>query len=145
LRRIEPDCLLPGFHRIPQAEPGLTLDLLSAPIDAALGQLSARVDLFRLHGLENAGAGFAHALARVAAPQARLLGEGLTPEQVAALEAQGFVFEACAEPDKQKARFRQPQAAPAGRRRRRSGAPSCSAPASPAPPPASACARAAGK
>jgi tRNA 5-methylaminomethyl-2-thiouridine biosynthesis bifunctional protein len=97
--------LLPGFHRIPQAEPGLTLDLLSAPIDDALGQLTARVDLFRLHGLEQAGAGFARALARVAAPQAHLLGQGLTPEQVAALQAQGFVFEACAEPDKQKARF----------------------------------------
>jgi len=97
--------LLPGFHRIPQAEPGLTLDLLSAPIDEALGQLTARVDLFRLHGLEQAGAGFARALARVAAPQARLLGQGLTPAQVAALQAQGFVFEACAEPDKQKARF----------------------------------------
>jgi tRNA 5-methylaminomethyl-2-thiouridine biosynthesis bifunctional protein len=105
----EPDCLLPGFHRIPQAEPGLTLDLLSAPIDEALVQLNARVDLFRLHGLENAGAGFARALARVAAPQARLMGQGLTPEQVAALEAQGFVFEACPEADRlagrQKARF----------------------------------------
>ncbi|MFC5549903.1 FAD-dependent 5-carboxymethylaminomethyl-2-thiouridine(34) oxidoreductase MnmC [Massilia aerilata] len=97
--------LLPGFHRIPQAEPGLTLDLLSATIDDALSQLSARVDLFRLHGLEQAGAGFARALARVAAPQARLLGQGLTPAQVAALQAQGFVFEACAEPDKQKAHF----------------------------------------
>jgi tRNA 5-methylaminomethyl-2-thiouridine biosynthesis bifunctional protein len=99
------ELLLPGFHRIPQAEPGLTLDLLSAPIGDALAQLTARVDLFRLHGLEHAGAGFAHALARVAAPQARLLGQGLSPEQVAALEGQGFVFEACAEPDKQKARF----------------------------------------
>jgi tRNA 5-methylaminomethyl-2-thiouridine biosynthesis bifunctional protein len=101
----KPDCMLPGFHRIPQAEPGLTLDLISAPIDAALGQLSARVDLFRLHGLEAAGAGFAHALARVAAPQAVLLAQGLSPEQVGALEAHGFVFEACAEADKQRARF----------------------------------------
>jgi tRNA 5-methylaminomethyl-2-thiouridine biosynthesis bifunctional protein len=100
-----PDGLLPGFHRMPQAEPGVTLDLLSAPIDVALGQLSARVDLFRLHGLAEAGAGFAHALARVAAPQACLLGQGLTREQMAALEAQGFVFETCPEPDKQKARF----------------------------------------
>jgi tRNA 5-methylaminomethyl-2-thiouridine biosynthesis bifunctional protein len=100
-----PHGLLPGFHRMPQAEPGVTLDLLSAPIDVALGQLSARVDLFRLHGLAEAGAGFAHALARVAAPQACLLGQGLTREQMAALEAQGFVFEACPEPDKQKARF----------------------------------------
>jgi tRNA 5-methylaminomethyl-2-thiouridine biosynthesis bifunctional protein len=113
--------LLPGFHRIPQAEPGLTLDLLSASIDDALGQLTARVDLFRLHGLEQAGAGFARALARVAASQARLLGQGLSPEQVAALEAQGFVFEACPEPDKQKARFAsrkpRPPAAPLPERR----------------------------
>jgi tRNA 5-methylaminomethyl-2-thiouridine biosynthesis bifunctional protein len=105
----QPNLLLPGFHRIPQAEPGLTLDLLCAPIDEALGQLSARVDLFRLHGLQEAGAGFARALARVAAPQACLLAQGLTPEQVAALEGQGFVFDTCADGDdfahKQKARF----------------------------------------
>jgi tRNA 5-methylaminomethyl-2-thiouridine biosynthesis bifunctional protein len=116
-----PDCALPGFHRIPQAEPGLTLDLINAPIDAALCQLSARVDLFRLHGLEAAGADFARALARVAAPQACLLGQGLTPAQVAALEAQGFVFETCAEPTRQKARFasrkpRPPVPAPPERR-----------------------------
>ena len=106
--RPGPD-LLPGFHRMPQAEPGITLDLLSAPIDAALAQLTARVDLFRLHGLQEAGAGFARALARVAAPQARLLAHGLTPEQIGALEAQGFVFEPCADgdrgADKQCARF----------------------------------------
>jgi tRNA 5-methylaminomethyl-2-thiouridine biosynthesis bifunctional protein len=103
--RQEPHGLLPGFHRMPQAEPGLTLDLVSAPIDAALGQLSARVDLFRLHGLQDAGAGFAQALARVAASQACLLGQDLTAEQIKALEAQGFVFEPCADADKQKARF----------------------------------------
>jgi tRNA 5-methylaminomethyl-2-thiouridine biosynthesis bifunctional protein len=117
----EPHCLLPGFHRIPQAEPGLTLDLVSASVDAALGQLSARVDLFRLHGLQDAGAGFAQALARVAASQACLLGQDLTPEQIEALEAQGFVFEACAEPGKQKARFAsrkpRPPAAPPPERR----------------------------
>jgi hypothetical protein len=37
---------------MPQAERGLTVDLLSAPVEAALAQLTARVDLFRLHGLE---------------------------------------------------------------------------------------------
>jgi tRNA 5-methylaminomethyl-2-thiouridine biosynthesis bifunctional protein len=100
-----PHCLMPGFHRIPQAEPGLTLDLLSAPIDAALAQLSARVDLFRLRGLEAAGTDFARGLARVAAPHAWLLARGLTQEQVAALEAQGFVFEACPEPDNTADRF----------------------------------------
>jgi tRNA 5-methylaminomethyl-2-thiouridine biosynthesis bifunctional protein len=116
-----PDCMLPGFHRIPQAEPGVTLDLINAPIGEALGQLAARVDLFRLHGLEEAGADFARALARVAAPQALLLGQGLGPEQVAALAAQGFVFESCADPAKQKARFAsrkpRPPLAPAPERR----------------------------
>jgi tRNA 5-methylaminomethyl-2-thiouridine biosynthesis bifunctional protein len=97
--QLKPHCLMPGFHRIPQAEPGLTLDLLSAPIDVALSQLSARVDLFRLRGLEAAGTDFARGLARVAAHDARLLARGLTHEQVAALEAQGFVFEACPEAD----------------------------------------------
>jgi tRNA 5-methylaminomethyl-2-thiouridine biosynthesis bifunctional protein len=99
------DSEMPGFHRIPQAEPGLTIDLLSAPIDAALSQLSARVDLFRLRGLEAAGTDFARALARVAAPGAWLLARGLTQEQVAALEAQGFVFETCPESDDKVSRF----------------------------------------
>lgn len=89
--------LMPGFHRLPQAEPGLTLDLINAPLDTALGQLAARVDLFRLHGLRDAGTGFARALARVAAPQARLLGQDLSREQIAALEGHGFVFDACAD------------------------------------------------
>jgi tRNA 5-methylaminomethyl-2-thiouridine biosynthesis bifunctional protein len=103
--QLKPHCLMPGFHRIPQAEPGLTMDLLSAPIDVALGQLSAQVDLFRLRGLEAAGTDFARGLARVAAPEARLLARGLTDEQVAALEAQGFVFEACPAPDNETDRF----------------------------------------
>jgi tRNA 5-methylaminomethyl-2-thiouridine biosynthesis bifunctional protein len=109
---LKPHCLMPGFHRIPQAEPGLTLDLLSAPIDVALGQLSARVDLFRLRGLEAVGTDFARALARVAAPEARLLAEGLTPDQVAALEAEGFVFEDHPEAGKQEARFASRKPAP---------------------------------
>jgi tRNA 5-methylaminomethyl-2-thiouridine biosynthesis bifunctional protein len=93
--------LLPGFHRMPQPESGLTLDLVSAPIDVALAQLTARVDLFRLHDLESAGAAFARPLARLAAPDACLLADGLTDEQRAALVAQGFVFA----PDGRRARF----------------------------------------
>jgi tRNA 5-methylaminomethyl-2-thiouridine biosynthesis bifunctional protein len=85
--------LQPGFHRCPQAEEGLTLDLVSAPVDAALAQLAARVDLFRLQGLEGAGTDFVRPLARVAAAGARLVAQGLTAEQVAALQAQGFVFD----------------------------------------------------
>lgn len=104
------DHLQPGFHRMPQAEPGLTVDLISAPVEAALAQLTARVNLFRLHGLEHAGTGFARPLARVAAANAQLLGYGLTPEQVAALQAQGFVFDQAG----QRARFasRKPRPAP---------------------------------
>ncbi|WP_296952172.1 FAD-dependent 5-carboxymethylaminomethyl-2-thiouridine(34) oxidoreductase MnmC [uncultured Massilia sp.] len=102
--------LPPGFHRIPQAEHGLTLDLVSAPLETALAQLSARVDLFRLNGLEQAGTAFVRPLARVANAGAQLLGHGLSAEQVAALQAQGFVFEA----DGQRARFasRKPRPAP---------------------------------
>jgi len=90
--------LMPGMHRLPQSEPGLTVDLLSvplhAPIDDALAQLSARVDLFRLRGLEDAGEGFARSVARLASANACLVGQGLTPAQIAALEGQGFVFDA---------------------------------------------------
>ncbi|KQV33781.1 FAD-dependent 5-carboxymethylaminomethyl-2-thiouridine(34) oxidoreductase MnmC [Massilia sp. Root335] len=111
------DHLLPGFHRMPQAEPGVTLDLLSAPLEDALAQLTARVDLFRLHDIEHAGTGFARHVARVAAQNACLLAQGLTPDQVAALTAQGFVFDA----DGRRARFAsrkpRPPAPPAPERR----------------------------
>lgn len=93
--------MMPGFHRMPQPEAGLTLDLVSAPIEAALAQMTARVDLFRLHDLAQAGTDFVRPLARLAAQDACLLADGLTPEQTAALTAQGFVFE----PDGRRARF----------------------------------------
>jgi len=95
------DQMLPGFHRMPQAEPGFTLDLISAPLDDALAQLTARIDLFRLHDIAHAGTVFARHVARLAAQDARLLAQGLAPEQVAALKAQGFVFEE----DGRRARF----------------------------------------
>jgi tRNA 5-methylaminomethyl-2-thiouridine biosynthesis bifunctional protein len=57
--------------------------------------------MFRLHDIEHAGTGFARHVARVAARDARLLAHGLTPAQVAALAAQGFVFDA----DGSRARF----------------------------------------
>lgn len=84
---------LPGFHRIPQVDAGLTLDLISAPFDAALAQLAARLDFIQLHGLRGPNTGFARALARLAASDARLAFDWLEAEQVAALMAQGFVFE----------------------------------------------------
>jgi tRNA 5-methylaminomethyl-2-thiouridine biosynthesis bifunctional protein len=84
--------LLPGFHRIPQPEPGVTLDLLHAPLDAALAQLAARIDFVQLHGLRGPHTGFARGLARLAAVDARLAFDWLEQEQVAALMAHGFVF-----------------------------------------------------
>ncbi len=85
------DRLLPGFHRIPQSDDAVTLDLLSAPLDAALAQLSARIDFTYLRAV--AGAGFARALARLVASDAVLAGDALDDEQVSALAAQGFVFD----------------------------------------------------
>jgi len=85
--------LMPGMHRLPQSEPGLTVDLVNAPIDSALAQLSARVDLFRLRSLEQAGEGFARSVARLATADACLVGQGLTAAQIAALQQQGFVFD----------------------------------------------------
>lgn len=90
---LEPG-LQPGFHRVPQAEPGVTLDLLAAPLDEALAQLMARIDFARLHRIEHAGAGFAAGLARLAATDARLQCRGLDPQQAGALAAHGFAFDA---------------------------------------------------
>jgi len=85
--------LLPGLHRIPQAEDGVTLDLLSAPLDAALAQLGARIDYVRLEDVQ--GSAFARALARLAAGDAVLeVEDALDEEQLTALAAQGFVFDA---------------------------------------------------
>ncbi len=83
--------LLPGFHRVPQDDDAVTLDLLCAPLETALAQLSARIDFAYVHGVQ--GAGFARALARLAAGDAVLAADALDDEQVAALVAQGFVFD----------------------------------------------------
>lgn len=87
------DGLLPGVHRIPQQDAQVTLDLINAPFEAALAQLSARLDFIQLQGLRGPHTGFARALARLAAADARLAFDWLEQEQVAALMAQGFVFE----------------------------------------------------
>lgn len=81
---------LPGFQRVLQADAAVTLDLLHAPLDAALAQLSARIDAVHLHGLADAGTGFARGLARLLAFDAALLAAGLAPEQTAALAATGW-------------------------------------------------------
>jgi tRNA 5-methylaminomethyl-2-thiouridine biosynthesis bifunctional protein len=86
------DGLLPGFHRIPQGDAAVTVDLLAGPLDAVLAQLAARLDLIRLHGVAGAGSQFARPLARLAAAGARIEASGLDAAQVEALAAQGFAF-----------------------------------------------------
>lgn len=81
----------PGFHRILQDDPRLTLTLLAAPLDSALAQLGAQPDAVLLNGV--AGTGFVRPLARIVAAGARLFAGALDGEQRAALQAQGFVFE----------------------------------------------------
>ena len=83
--------LQPGFHRIPQDDPRLTLTLISAPLDGALAQLGAQPDAVFLHGV--AGTAFVRPLARIVAAGARLFAGALDGEQRAALQAQGFVFD----------------------------------------------------
>ena len=81
---------LPGFRRIPQDHPALTLDLLRAPLDQALAQLDARLDAISLHDIAGQGSGFARALARLAAPGAVLAARGLTDTQAHTLGGAGF-------------------------------------------------------
>lgn len=88
------DGLLPGFHRIPQSDPRLTLTLLAAPFETALAQLGAQPDYWRLQGVAgSAGAAFARPLARIAASGALLQADRLDDAQRTALQAQGFVFD----------------------------------------------------
>lgn len=81
---------LPGFRRIPQSDQAVTLDLLYAPLDAALAQLDARLDAIVLHAIADHGNGFARALARLAAPGAVLLAHGLSDTQAHTLGGAGF-------------------------------------------------------
>ncbi|WP_306395438.1 FAD-dependent 5-carboxymethylaminomethyl-2-thiouridine(34) oxidoreductase MnmC [Telluria beijingensis] len=85
------DRMQPGFHRIPQADAGLTLDLVAAPLDTALAELNAHPDFIYLDGAQ--GTAFVRPLARLTALGARLEAHGLDAEQRAALAAQGFIFD----------------------------------------------------
>ena len=85
------DRLQPGFHRIPQADQGLTLDLIAAPLETALAELNAHPDFIYLHGAQ--GTHFVRPLARLTALGARLESRGLDAGQRAALALQGFAFD----------------------------------------------------
>jgi tRNA 5-methylaminomethyl-2-thiouridine biosynthesis bifunctional protein len=112
---------LPGFRRVLQAEPGVTLDLLCAPLGQALEQLNARLDAICLHDAGAAGTGFVRALARLAAPGALLAGSGLTPAQTQALATAGFAARPTAQEGRLDARFERrkplPPAPPPAQRR----------------------------
>ena len=88
---------MPGFHRMPQEDSAVTLDLIALPLADALAQLAASLDAIRLH--QASGVNFARPLARITALGAQLDGAGLDAAQIAALQAQGFIF------DGQHARF----------------------------------------
>ncbi|MDT1848313.1 tRNA U-34 5-methylaminomethyl-2-thiouridine biosynthesis protein, partial [Acinetobacter baumannii] len=75
----------------PQADEGLTLDLIAAPLDAALAELNAHPDFIYLHGAQ--GTQFVRPLARLTALGARLEARGLDAEQRAALAVQCFAFD----------------------------------------------------
>ncbi|WLI89561.1 FAD-dependent 5-carboxymethylaminomethyl-2-thiouridine(34) oxidoreductase MnmC [Massilia sp. R2A-15] len=79
---------LPGFQRVLQEDDAVTLDLLHAPMEAALAQLSARIDAVVLHGGE--GEGFARPLSRLLARDAVLWSEGLSDDQIAELSSTGW-------------------------------------------------------
>ncbi|MES2315946.1 MAG: FAD-dependent 5-carboxymethylaminomethyl-2-thiouridine(34) oxidoreductase MnmC [Pseudomonadota bacterium] len=81
---------LPGFRRILQDDAGVTLDLLSLPLDTALAQLDARLDAICLHHIAGQGSGFARALTRLCEPGAVLEASGLTDTQAHALGGAGF-------------------------------------------------------
>ncbi|MFP5390310.1 MAG: FAD-dependent 5-carboxymethylaminomethyl-2-thiouridine(34) oxidoreductase MnmC [Gammaproteobacteria bacterium] len=89
---------MPGFRRIPLGDANVTLDVLGAqldaPLDAALAELRAHIDLAWLHHAQGDGTHFARALGRLAAPGMCVLHEDLTPAQLRALEAASFTLEA---------------------------------------------------
>jgi tRNA 5-methylaminomethyl-2-thiouridine biosynthesis bifunctional protein len=85
--------LLPGFHRIPQDDAGVTLDLLAAPLETALAQLTGRIDFACLRGVAGQGTGFVRSLVRLVAGDAHLAFDTVDGEQLAALAAQGFMFD----------------------------------------------------
>ena len=83
---------LPGFQRVLQADGGVTLDLLHAPIDAALSQLQARIDGVHIEGPIDS-ANFPRALARLLARDAVLHAPAIDPALWQALAATGWIVD----------------------------------------------------
>lgn len=91
---------LPGFARMLQAaqDDGVTVDLLHAPLAAALAQLQARIDGVALAGDEDS-ASVPRALARLLEKGAVLQAAQLQPALARALAATGWVNAAVADTD----------------------------------------------
>jgi tRNA 5-methylaminomethyl-2-thiouridine biosynthesis bifunctional protein len=113
------DARLPGFARIPQAEPGLTLDQVDGPLATALAQLAARIDMFLLPGDVPMADAEARALARLAAQDAVLvIGKPpASPALTAALTAHGFQFDTAGSMARFASRKPRPPVPPAPERR----------------------------
>lgn len=80
---------LPGFERIAQQESAITVDLLHAPLLAALAQLQARIDAVSIDDFDDADV--PRALARLLARNAVLQAPALAPAQWQALAASGWI------------------------------------------------------
>ena len=130
------DSLQPGFHRIPQADEGVTLDLVAAPLETALAELNAHPDFIYLHGAQDTH--FVRPLARLTALGARLEARGLAAEQRVSWRPKVLSSTATTRPSR-------PASRACHRRQNLSGARWCWALAWQAAPQRRACAPAAGK
>ncbi|HZX28074.1 MAG TPA: FAD-dependent oxidoreductase, partial [Telluria sp.] len=86
--------LLPGVHRMPCADPSVTLDRVSSTLAALVPELSARLDALHLEGIAHEGAGWMRTLSKLCATGARLHVDDLTPAQVKGFHDAGFRFDA---------------------------------------------------
>lgn len=87
---LDPQGDLSGWRRIAGHGDAVTLDLLAAPLDAALAQLRTHIDFAFLHGIADAGERFARALGRMASPGMTFMAQQLGAAQLRALEANSF-------------------------------------------------------
>jgi tRNA 5-methylaminomethyl-2-thiouridine biosynthesis bifunctional protein len=100
---------VPGWHRVLLDDGLVTLDLIVAPLEAALAQIEARVDEFHLpaSGVPSSAGTFtctalARALAKLAAPGAQLYAQAPDEALVWALHGAGFSGRSVAVPAAQR-------------------------------------------
>jgi len=109
--------LLPGMHRMPGADPAITIDRVSASLAALVPELCARLDALHLEDIAAEGAGWMRTLSKLCAPGAQLFVNDLAPTQIKAFHDAGFRFGATGSQAEFTGRRPQPpQAAPLERR-----------------------------